>query len=244
MQDPIYCPENVPLYEAIYGKNLISLGGVAAIDNMFSDIDIKSLKALDVGFGLGGVAFYLAKKFKMDVTGIEIHAWMVEYANAQLPKELAEHLNFVVYDESGKMPLKPKSFDIVYSKGVLNHVEDKETLFHQVYSVLKSNGLFVIADWIYPEKSTDLSGPLVKETKETYQKILEQTGFNQIKFRDDSLVFVNYVNELLKKLMNNREFIEQKYGTEMFITILNDHQKLLAEIHHKRKFAVRIVASK
>ena len=31
--DP-YQPDNIPLYEAIYGKNLISLGSLAAIDNM------------------------------------------------------------------------------------------------------------------------------------------------------------------------------------------------------------------
>ena len=59
----IYGLGNVPLFEAIYGENLISLGGLDAIDNMFSDVDLRKLKALDVGFGLGGVAFYLAKKY-------------------------------------------------------------------------------------------------------------------------------------------------------------------------------------
>lgn len=53
-----YHPDNITLFEAIYGKNLISLGGLAAIDNMFSDLDIRELKALDLGFGLGGVAFH------------------------------------------------------------------------------------------------------------------------------------------------------------------------------------------
>ena len=67
--DP-YQPDSVPLFEAIYGKNLISLGGEASIDSMFSDLNIKGLKSLDLGFGLGGVAFYLAEKYQMNITCI------------------------------------------------------------------------------------------------------------------------------------------------------------------------------
>jgi len=50
--DP-YQPDNIALFEAIYGKYLISLGGLPAIDNMFNDIEITGLKALDLGFGVG-----------------------------------------------------------------------------------------------------------------------------------------------------------------------------------------------
>ena len=38
--DSFYTLQNAPLDEAIFGKNLISLGGTDAIDNMFSDINI------------------------------------------------------------------------------------------------------------------------------------------------------------------------------------------------------------
>jgi phosphoethanolamine N-methyltransferase len=101
--DP-YQPDNVPLYEAIYGKNLISLGGLAAIDNMFSDLNIRSLKALDIGFGIGGVAFYLAEKYKMKVTGIEIHPWMEEYARTHIPTSLLNSLKFHTYNNN-EVPL-------------------------------------------------------------------------------------------------------------------------------------------
>ena len=51
-----YTPSNIPLFEAMYGENLISLGGTAAIENMFSGITLTDLHALDLGFGLGGAA--------------------------------------------------------------------------------------------------------------------------------------------------------------------------------------------
>ena len=168
--DPSYRLENVPLYEAIYGKNLISLGGLDAIKNMFSDLNIKGLTALDLGFGLGGVAFYLAKSHAMKVTGIEVHPWMANYAQAHTPKDIAHLLKFEVYNEAGKMPFKAASFDIVYSKGVLNHVRNKEILFDKVNALLKPTGLFVIADWIHPQATQDPAGFLVNETQGSYQQ--------------------------------------------------------------------------
>lgn len=241
--DP-YQPENVLLYEALYGKNLISLGGLPAIDNMFSDLKITGLKALDLGFGLGGVAFYLAEKYQMTISGIEIHPWMVQHANNHAPQNVAPVLEFNTYDIQGKLPYKSETFDLVYSKGVLNHVSDKETLFHQVNTVLKPAGLFVIADWIFPQVTTDKSSPLICETKNSYEQVLSKTGFDKISFRDDSKIFISYAKELLDNLTKNRELIEQKYDQELFFTIWQQHEELIEKISQHHKFATRIVAMK
>lgn len=241
--DP-YQPDNVPLYEVIYGKNLISLGGTAAIDNMFLGLNFHELKALDIGFGLGGVAFYLAEKYKMKVSGIEMQAWMVAYATEHTPRNLLNALEFHTYNNNGSFPYNPESFDIVYSKGVLNHVADKFTLFKQVNAVLKPNGLFIIADWIFPNASTDHSTPLVCETKDSYTQVLLDTGFVDIHFRDDSKLFENYAKELLTKLSDNKFFIEQKYGEELFLMIQKQHEELIDKIQHHQKTATRIVAKK
>jgi ubiquinone/menaquinone biosynthesis C-methylase UbiE len=241
--DP-YQPSMVSLFEAIYGKNLISLGGLAAIDNLFSDLNIRDQKALDLGFGLGGVAFYLAEKHYMKIAGVEMHSWMVQHANDHRPAHLSNSLEFNTYNNAGKLPYQPETFDLVYSKGVLNHVADKISLFQQVNVVLKPNGLFVIADWVFPKKSTDSSSPLVCETKESYEKTLIDTGFGEINFRDDSKFFIIYANELLQRLANNKNFIEQKYGEELFLTIQKQHEDLIDNMNQGKKFATRIIAKK
>ena len=241
--DP-YQPDNVPLYDAIYGKNLISLGGLAAIDNMFSDLNIRGLKALDMGFGIGGVAFYLAEQYKMKVTGIEIHPWMVEYAKTHTPISLLNSLEFHTYNSNGSFTYDPETFDLVYSKGVLNHVADKLSLFKQINTVLKPNGLFVIADWIFPIAATENLAPLVCETKESYEQALLNTGFSDILFRDDSKLFFNYTKELLTKLSNNQDFIKQKYGEELLLIIQKQHEELIDKIQQHQKIATRIVARK
>ncbi|OGT37080.1 MAG: hypothetical protein A3F12_03635 [Gammaproteobacteria bacterium RIFCSPHIGHO2_12_FULL_38_14] len=241
--DP-YQLDSVPLFESIYGKNLISLGGLAAIDNMFSDLNIRGLKALDLGFGLGGVAFYLAEKHQMNITGIEIHPWMVQYAKDHAPINVSNPLEFNTYNSSSQLPYKPETFDLVYSKGVLNHVTDKDSLFRQVHTVLKPAGLLVIADWIFPHATTDSSAPLVCETKESYERVLIDTGFSEIKFRDDSKSFLGYAKKLLENLANNKDSIKQKYGEELFQTIQKQHEELIDKINQCQKFATRIVAKK
>jgi SAM-dependent methyltransferase len=243
--DPIYSPENIPLFEAIYGKNLISLGGLEAIDNMFSDIDFSGLKVLDIGFGLGGVAFYLAKKYQIEIAGIELHQWMVEYTEAQTPKDLAHLLKFTTYNSEGNIPFENASRDLVYSKGVLNHVQDKSNLFLEINRVLKKEGMFVIADWIYLVRdSRNDASPLVKETQESYKQILLATGFTDIHFRDDSHIFLGFIKYLLANLTTSQEYIENQFGEEVFSTIWDDHQRLIEDINYKRKFAIRIKAKK
>jgi len=53
MSNDVYTPENVPLFEAMYGPGLISLGGYEAIDQMVKDVGIKAKHLLDVGSGIG-----------------------------------------------------------------------------------------------------------------------------------------------------------------------------------------------
>jgi ubiquinone/menaquinone biosynthesis C-methylase UbiE len=241
--DP-YQPDNIPLFTAIYGKHLISLGGFQAIDNMFAGLDIQGMAALDLGFGLGGVAFYLAEKYKMHIHGIELYSWMEQYAQDNTPDNIADTVKFDTYTADGHLPYPPAMFDMVYSKGVLNHVADKLTLFQQINTVLKPSGCFVIADWIFNETSASVTPPLVRETKASYTKILLNTGFDEITFRDDSKLFLVYTQELLNQLANSKKFIEQHYGSTLYLTLCDQHQELLKKIKCKEKIATRIVARK
>ncbi len=43
-----------------YGQGMMSEGGEEAIEKMFIYDDLTNKTLLDIGFGLGGVAFYLA----------------------------------------------------------------------------------------------------------------------------------------------------------------------------------------
>ena len=237
-----YLPQNTPLFEAVYGRNLISLGGTTSIRNMFSGLNIKGHHALDVGFGMGGVAYYLAEKHQVSVSGVEVHRWMVEHATKHSPKLYANTLKFTTYDRN--LPYASSTFDLVYSKGVFNHIAKKEELFLEINEVMKPGGLFVIADWVYPYNVTDHSTPLVSESKESYERVLSDAGFGNIEFRDDSKIFLGYINTFLNKLTRSRKQIEQQYSKELFSGMRRNHEELIEKINRREKFAVRIVARK
>lgn len=120
----------------------------------------------------------------------------------------------------------------------------KLSLAKQINSVLKPKGLFVIADWIFSKATTDSSSPLVCETKKSYEQVLNDTGFIEISFRDESKFFLKYAKELLIRLSNNQAHIEQKYGEELFLTIQKQHEELIEKIQQHQKIATRIVAKK
>ena len=239
-----YQPDNIPLFEVLYGKHLISLGGFSAIDNMFSGLSIQNKKALDIGFGLGGVAFYLAEKYQMHICGVEIHEWMAQHAKEQTPEQLRNRLDFCVYDQQGNIPFAENGFDLAYSKGVLNHVHGKLPLFKNIYFRLKKDGYFVIADWVYPEMEKFKSRPLVKESENSYIEVLQKAGFSDIKLRNDSKLFITYVESFLNNLAIQRHFIERNFGKELFTTIQKDHITMLEDIKQGQKIAVRIVVQK
>jgi len=63
-EDEIYRLENVPVFEAIYGKGLISLGGYDAAEQMFDGLELNGEHLLDIGSGIGGIAHHLAAKLR------------------------------------------------------------------------------------------------------------------------------------------------------------------------------------
>ena len=58
--------------EAAYGQGMMSEGGEQGIEEMFSGIALSGKSALDIGCGLGGVAFYLASQHNMQVTVLRL----------------------------------------------------------------------------------------------------------------------------------------------------------------------------
>ena len=131
--------------EATYGKHMMAEGGEKAIERMLNDVSFTAGdKVLEIGYGLGGVAFYLARTYHLDVIGLEVNAFLQSEAMRRMPQDLAQYLQFEHY--SGDMPLSydDACFDIVFSKGVLPHVKDRGPLFAECFRVLRPGGIIII----------------------------------------------------------------------------------------------------
>lgn len=252
MSSDIYIPENVPIFEAIYGKGLISLGGNPAIDNLFKNLSLEGKHLLDIGSGIGGMAHYLAQRYNCHVTGLEVQPWMSEYALSKTPKEIASRTNFISYSGIEPIPLADNSIDIICSKGVLTNIENKRFLFNNIFRVLKPKGIFRVVDWL----SSPQKGPLKeklhlgdfsnKETQDTYTNFLKSAGFKKIQFDDVTKEYLTYIEDYHQRL-SSQSHIDQ------YASIISDalrkelliaNEKTKASILKGEQLSMKITAHK
>lgn len=252
MSEDIYAEANVPVFEAIYGKGLISLGGLKAVDNMFAGVELKGKRLLDIGSGIGGMAHYLAQKHGCHVTGLELYDWMATYATKHAPTDLANQLQFITYDASGAIPLDDSSIDIVFSKGVLTNVKDKATLFANIYRVLVVGGQIIFVDWLVPENNRHGTELLAmgdmsyKETQSTYTALLQGAGFRHISFTDNTKEYLEYVNQL-DTMYRSKQHIEQYaniISNELRAALIDSNLQLKEKITAGKQLSMLITANK
>lgn len=221
-----YSAEYCLFLEASYGKGMMSEGGSQAIERMFATQDLQHKKILDIGFGLGGVAFYLAETYSCEVSGVEINPWLVAEATRRIPKHLQGQVQFFLYSADNKLPFPDSHFDLVYSKGVLTHIKDKLDLLQEVFRVLKLGGVFLIDDWL---SNNDQSfGARIDQmcqtegltifpmTEASYRAVLGAANFSAIEIRNENqnyhqynLEVVNHFKQQLMQAKDKRQAIAQ-----------------------------------
>lgn len=208
--------------EEAYGDGMMSEGGTKAIENMFQGISLSKKNMLDIGSGLGGMSFFLSQQYDAEVTGVEINPWMVEESTKRAVG--IAKVNFVLIHEDNLLPFQDQSFDIVYSKGVLTHVQNKKILFEEIFRVLKPGGLFIIEDWLSPvfgtwgdllRKMAESEGLILfAETEESYVQLLKETGFSDISMRSESENYARYNREIALRITESNTF-KEKFGEQV-----------------------------
>ncbi len=249
--DSFYRPDAVPVFEAIYGPGLISLGGYAAVDEMVAGLDIRGKDLLDVGFGLGGIAHYLAVEYGARVRGVEVEAWMVDHAIRTAPTAVRDRVEFMTYDDNGRIPLPDDCIDLVYSKGVLTNVADKPLLFRELARLLRRGGEFCLIDWVAPEgdgprrERLPLGDMSYKETAASYARILADCGCADIRTEDLSLSYLRYVEALQQHLSDpdQRDRFAEVFSDERRQQIIDSHAETANEIKTGKRLSVRILAT-
>ncbi len=213
-----YAKERIKLYEQIFGEGYISAGGHRTTEQMC--LPLQNLKngarVLDIGSGIGGLAFFLESQFGCNITGVDLCENIFNTA-----KERAEtnrsNVNFLIGDILD-MEFPLKSFDVIMSRDTLLHLSEtkKRELFKRCIEWLDDNGEIVIGD--YCQRPRDEA--ICKSFKEyiidreydlhepvAYGILLKDTGFKQVKAMDVSSDFLEMLETELdqfRKIHNPR----------------------------------------
>lgn len=190
-----YTDDFVAAMELIWGDGFLSPGGTEELALFLDGVDLKGKEVLDVGCGIGGCAVALAGDYGAShVLGIDIEQPLLDRAAARAEQHgLSDRLSFKLV-EPGPFPLEDASFDVVFSKDAMIHIEDKHALFKEVFRVLRPGGLFVASDWM--RRDEEKPGPEAQRWLDVvgltfgqhslpfYVDALEKAGFTDIQTAD------------------------------------------------------------
>ena len=135
--------------------------GSAMLYDLVAELPLpRRAAALDVGCGEGGHTVELARRFGMDVRGVDPLAWHLELARRELARQAAElpRLAEAVRFELGSaesLPVDDAAADLVWCRDVLVHVEDLPRAYAEFRRVLRPGGRVLV----YQMFATELLEP-------------------------------------------------------------------------------------
>ncbi|KAI3518106.1 hypothetical protein L1887_06496 [Cichorium endivia] len=221
-----YKSSGILRYERIFGQGFVSTGGIDTTKEFVAMLDLKAgQKVLDVGCGIGGGDFYMAETFDVDVVGIDLSVNMISFA-LERSIGLKCSVEFEVADCT-KKTYPDNSFDVIYSRDTILHIQDKPALFRTFYKWLKPGGKVLISD--YCRKSGKPSQDFAEYIKqrgydlhdvETYGKMLKDAGFVDVIAEDRTEQFREVLKRELERVEKEKEEFIQDFSEEDYNDIV------------------------
>eukprot|EP00088_Acartia_fossae_P042631 TRINITY_DN4481_c0_g1_i1.p1 TRINITY_DN4481_c0_g1~~TRINITY_DN4481_c0_g1_i1.p1 ORF type:complete len:276 (-),score=72.18 TRINITY_DN4481_c0_g1_i1:141-968(-) len=221
-----YSRKGILRYEKIFGRTYVSVGGEYTTSMLTQKLDLqRNQKVLDIGCGTGGSAFYMARRYEVDVHGVDLSTNMVAIATdyrTEMEAAVKHRVQFYVEDAVA-MEYPKQFYDIVYSRDTILHIKDKLGLFQSFNSTLKSGGKLLITDYCKGDqahseefieyvKRRDYELHTVKE----YGNILQRAGFVDVEALDVTNLMTEMLETELERFDTIREDFMEEFSQEDF----------------------------
>lgn len=155
---------------------------------------------VDLGSGRGTDVLRMAESVGETgfVYGIDISDGMLEKARKNADKFNVKNVEFIRC-ELEKLELPDNKADLVISNCTLNHAENKQAVWNEIYRIMKKGGRFVVSD-IYatvPIAEEYRTDPVAiaecwagAVTRNEYMQQLEEAGFATIEIIEESKPYI------------------------------------------------------
>ncbi len=114
---------------------------------------------LDLGCGNGAAPIYLAAKYGLNVTGVDVDPAQISAAETQSLG--MRNARFCTLDGT-ELPFEDAEFDIVATNKVMHHIPNWRDAFSEMVRVLRPGGYLIYSDLICPGWLADVVDALVK----------------------------------------------------------------------------------
>jgi len=142
-----YYDNMITMLELIWGEGYMAPGGPGNVAKMLNGIETYGKRILDIGCGIGGPAFEMARTYGANVVGIDLEAPLIARAmQSAADLKLNNKCTFETVT-AGSLPFAAESFDIVVSSGAFTQVADKAGILAEAYRVLQPEGYLSSYEW-------------------------------------------------------------------------------------------------
>jgi SAM-dependent methyltransferase len=150
--DNEYYDNMVTMLELIWGEGYMAPGGPGNVAKLFDGLETKGKRVLDVGCGIGGPAFEIARTYGSSVVGVDLEAPLIERATAATKRLGLEGQCEFRTVEIGPLPFEDQSFDVVLTSGALTQTSATGDLVDECYRMLAPGGYLTSYEWMKSER--------------------------------------------------------------------------------------------
>jgi phosphoethanolamine N-methyltransferase len=192
-----YHDSYVAMLQLIWGKGYMAPGGPGNVAKMLNGISTHGKRVLDIGCGIGGPAFEMARTHGAEVVGIDLEAPLIERAAAAAEElGLSERCTFRTV-EAGPLDFPDEAFDIVFASGAFTQIDDKASILAESFRILRPGGWLTCYDWLRGDGGGEYSDAMkhwfemegltyAMATLEQYRQLLIDAGFTDVAVDDAS----------------------------------------------------------
>ena len=153
-------------------------------------------KGLDLGSGRGNDVIRLAEQVGKEgfVWGLDLTPAMIEKARKTATRFNVTNVDFLLASLES-IPLEDNSINVIISNCTLNHAQNKDKVWQEIFRVLAPAGRFIVSDiyskTIIPAKYANDPAAVAEcwagsVTRDQYFDTLEKTGFKNITTIEES----------------------------------------------------------
>ncbi|KAH9503430.1 Phosphoethanolamine N-methyltransferase 3 [Bulinus truncatus] len=234
-----YSSRGIHLYEKVFGRTFVSTGGLETTMEFVDKLNLQpGQRVLDVGGGIGGSAFYMAKNFGVKITLIDLSSNMINIALDRAHEVGCDpdKVSFEVADAT-KRDFPENSFDVIYCRDTILHIAEKLELFKKLYKCLKPGGKLLISDYCCsPNAHSERFKAYVKQrgyhllSLSAYGKTLEAAGFINEVIEDRTEQFADILSQEIKKTEQIKDEFIKEFDKDGYRAIIDGWKEKLHQV--------------
>ena len=202
-----YLESSILQYESIYGEDFVSPGGRELASELIASMALEpGSQVLDVGCGLGGSAFLMARDFDLRVDAIDLSRNMLALAKQKLAANGLSDRVSLQWGDCLELDCS-EQYDAIYSRDVFLHIANKTRLFERLYAAMRPGGRLMFTDYCCgPKPWSDEFAEYVRDrgyslhTPGEYAQLIGNGGFDDVRARDETERFIDILQAEEKRI--------------------------------------------